>query len=473
MTLCENDEKECIMETRKLSRGSTNTKVIVFGAGKIYNYYKDALAEINIIIILDNDKRKQGTYVDGHYIDNPKNIDKYSYDTILILSKEVDEIRKQLHDLGVADDKVIDYNDSVNTETFFCKNKYNCPNRNSGKKILVLSHSMDYTGAPLVLLDAVKILASVNYQIIIICFKDGTLRRDFAAAGATVIIIHCFFRSIEYIMSEIEWADVILLNTLSFHSFVLKMKGVRKKIIWWLHEEVNYYEEYGIEPDPNNPLDYINIYGVGWRVINAFNHFYPSAKINELNYGVQDIDCIKSEEHEGIVFALIGTFDYRKGEDIFFDAINKLDEMVTNISISYWVIGTMDKDVKRKYIRNPYVKLFGEVSPEKMVKLYSQIDIIVCPSRNDPMPVVVTEGMMMKKVCIVSENTGQSKILRNKQAGFICKTDNVDDLTLKMKEAIDNRDNWNSITERAYSLYKEIFSMYFFKDKLLNEVIAD
>jgi glycosyltransferase involved in cell wall biosynthesis len=46
---------------------------------------------------------------------------------------------------------------------------------------------------------------------------------------------------------------------------------------------------------------------------------------------------------------------------------------------------------------------------------------LICASRDDPMPVVVTEAMMFSKVCICSENTGSANIIQDGNSGFVYK----------------------------------------------------
>ena len=59
-------------------------RIIVFGTGKMYARYKEKLNEMNIVVFLDNDIGKQGTFLDGRLIERPENIVKYDYDLSLI-----------------------------------------------------------------------------------------------------------------------------------------------------------------------------------------------------------------------------------------------------------------------------------------------------------------------------------------------------------------------------------------------------
>ena len=51
--------------------------------------------------------------------------------------------------------------------------------KKKGVKIAAVTHELTLTGAPLVLLDAVKALRSLGYNVFVISPKDGTLRQQY------------------------------------------------------------------------------------------------------------------------------------------------------------------------------------------------------------------------------------------------------------------------------------------------------
>lgn len=61
--------------------------VIIFGTGKRYIQNKSRFQYMKIIAFLDNDIKKQGSFLDGIIIDSPINIHKYQFDYVILVGK--------------------------------------------------------------------------------------------------------------------------------------------------------------------------------------------------------------------------------------------------------------------------------------------------------------------------------------------------------------------------------------------------
>ena len=62
-----------------------------------------------MVVILDNDSRLWGKQIDGVEIVDPKTVNKYQFDRIIIAPLFVEEISKQLQSLNIDNDKIIPY----------------------------------------------------------------------------------------------------------------------------------------------------------------------------------------------------------------------------------------------------------------------------------------------------------------------------------------------------------------------------
>ena len=81
-----------------------------------------------------------------------------------------------------------------------------------GKRVFIMSHLLDMTGAPIVLVSAVPVLRSMGYEVVVLGPEDGGSMPLFLEAGATVITRKgC-------VQSPLLWglalcADLVLANT--------------------------------------------------------------------------------------------------------------------------------------------------------------------------------------------------------------------------------------------------------------------
>jgi glycosyltransferase involved in cell wall biosynthesis len=187
-----------------------------------------------------------------------------------------------------------------------------------------------------------------------------------------------------------------------------------------------------------------------------------------MSYGIPDERVNTYKVRNGkIVFAVIGVVTERKAQDIFIEAVNKLNYE----SAQYLIIGQKGSDdycnkVEEMSLGNPNIKFWGELTREQMKVIYEDIDVVVCPSKEETMSITITEGMMYCKTCIVSDNAGMAEYVENGKNGFVFKSEDVEDLYNKMNWCIENKDRLNDIGARARKTYEDYFTMQKFGERL-------
>ena len=159
-----------------------------------------------------------------------------------------------------------------------------------------------------------------------------------------------------------------------------------------------------------------------------------------------------------------------KGQDVFLDAILKLEEKERN-NLRIYIIGNLQGDQfekeilsKAKSINN--VIITGQLSREHIERVEDELDIYISSSREDSLPIVITEGLMRGKMCIVSNNTGFVDFFTPYKNGLIFESGNVDDLADKIRWALRHRSEFEKIGYSGQELYKKYFSMDSFEKRL-------
>ena len=421
---------------------------------------------------MDNNPQKQGLMLDNRMIYSADKIGDLEYDYILLMAREefCREMYQQLIKLGIPDDTILRYDEFCELENHREMQVYyskGCQSifANDPKRIVLLSHELSNTGAPIVLLNAAIIMKRNGYHPIILSPQDGPLREEIIQNRIPVVIEKYIGKRNQFIWEWIISSAFVWVNTLEFSYLIDDLSEANVPAVWWLHEMDISYEIIGMDKMPKNDIG-IPVYGVGKCAIDSFKKYLKNDKIGNLFYGIPD-----REEEKRIQFALIGTISTRKGQDIFIEAIGLLDEKQREKAI-FKVIGSVieqhvydDLILKAKEFK--CVEILGPISHEEMLKMYQQIDVVVCPSRMDPMPVVVTEGLMNHKVCIASSATGSSKLITDGKDGFICEV-NAKSLAEKMAWIIDHQEELDSIKESARNLYETYFSMDVFEKNIMN-----
>lgn len=144
-------------------------------------------------------------------------------------------------ELFLIDDSI---STSILEEHFLKDNKrYYLPRvEQLGKKhrVIVFSHELSLTGAPIVLHQAVKLLIQNGYFAVLVSLKDGPLYKEFYKLGVPVIIDE----SIEY---NDSWRNICLdfdfaiASTICMHRVIERLGKSSIPVMWWIHDaEVGY-----------------------------------------------------------------------------------------------------------------------------------------------------------------------------------------------------------------------------------------
>ena len=110
----------------------------------------------------------------------------------------------------------------------------------------------------------------------------------------------------------------------------------------------------------------------------------------------------------------------------------------------------------------------GEIEKSKMQEIYSQIDILVVPSRNETLSLTAIEAMSYGKPCIVSDAAGITQYISNMQNGIVFKNACVDELVERLYWCIQNKNEIIKMKEEAKKTYERFFTMDVFQNNLLD-----
>ena len=107
---------------------------------------------------------------------------------------------------------------------------------------------------------------------------------------------------------------------------------------------------------------------------------------------------------------------------------------------------------------------------EDVYEYLSKADVLICPSREDPMPAVCAEAMMYELPCLISDSTGTATYIREKVNGLIFQNSNIDELERQIVWCVENRQRLSSIGKSSEKIYEENFAMNIFERNLLKAI---
>lgn len=425
-----------------------------------------------IVAFVDNNLQKQGTMIGGVRIISPAEIPSFEYDYICLMSSYQYEMLEQLTKLGIERDKILEFTEAGVLQ--IQKRDYLSISDLADCDIILISHLMNHTGATLALLELSKVIIKRGYKCSVLTVFDGDLREAFEKEGVSVYEENLLDEKNEELCSLLKKKRMIVFNTIIFWRFVnaLQLNGI--KVIWWIHEAIGYrYADFS--PFRINHQKNLHVYGVGEKACDLYRTKFMDDSISIFLYKVDErMFQPEKEEHEKTVFALIGRIDREKGQDIFVDAIKALAPEIRE-KCKFKIIGNADNEGLYTYLLEESkiiseLQICGEMNREELRESYKGIDVIVSASREETMSMVITEGMLNKKCCIMSPYIGMASYTHNGIDGLVMNDLTFNELADKIKWVVENRDKADAIGEKGFNIYRSFFSEEAF-EKNVGEVL--
>jgi len=351
---------------------------------------------------------------------------------------------------------------------------------NNSKIIFLVSHELNLTGAPIALYYFSEYLKIKKEQPVFISTKDGALRKLLINNNIPVIVYKNIYNS-EILLKSSSLYNLIVINTIVGIPLISFFNNTNIPILWWIHESSLSYPNNIKIPEYFNKN--IHIYCGGHYAAEIFKKHIKYFNTKQLLYHIPDHTKISNDKkliiknkNNKCIFAIVGTLEERKGHDVLIKAIRLLNnEQIKNCLFiivgknhckpSMYIINKLIKEYPKNII---YLKTLNR---KKIISLYQQMDCLICSSKDDPMPVVVTEAMIFSKIIICSENTGSAKLINEMKSGFIYKDNSPEELSKLIDYVINNKNNLSQIKVQARKTYEKYFPRNVFDNSV--ELILD
>ena len=292
--------------------------------------------------------------------------------------------------------------------------------------------------------------------------------------GIPVIIMRDSYFVEDDLKKLVGWADRILVNTLWLYYVVEELLRFQKKILWWIHETgfLEHLEEEKFTRIEDSGL--VSVYTVSPLVRKKMTEKYKkSFHTKMLLYGLPGSPITEEwgSDSGKMVFAVIGVIGRIKGQDLFIQAVNQLPNRYKN-QAEFWIVGggELEEQDLQTAQKCSCIKILGEIENQRMKEIYKKIDVVVCCSREDAMPVVVAEGCMNGKLVIVSDAAGIAAFITSGENGLVFPSGNIDQLKERMIWAIEHREDARRIGKASKGIYEGRFTMKIFEKHLLRSM---
>ena len=330
--------------------------------------------------------------------------------------------------------------------------------------VLLVSHDLSLSGAPIFLYDVSKLLMENGYFVIVVCPEDGPLRNMYAEIGIPVMVDPLALRQHPSFERFARNFDFLIANTIATWSVVKQMQHL-VKTIWWI-QEGQVLHHFTANPDCLNTLkDATHLVGVSDYAISHISQY--NRKITKIYNACYDININKKTNHTNghgkIILSLIGSVEPRKGHDVLVRALELLPENMRNKMEVRFIGRILDHDflarLKDRIDALGIIRMMGERQHNECLELINESDVVLNISRDDPFPVVLVEAMCLEKPCLVSSHSGLAELITNGKNGYVFKNEDYHDLKDRIIEIVEKHTMLNKIGQDSRKTWEQYLTI--------------
>ena len=340
------------------------------------------------------------------------------------------------------------------------------------RKVLFVSHELTLTGAPRALLNMIEAAQrEADVLPVVVSLASGPMAGELDRLGVELFVLPFMQTQLLFGHKLIERFlsvfDVIVFNTLATVPLVKHMHYNRARKLCWLHEGDTSYRHYGSVWKLSELFAQMDgIYAVG-RYACSFADacLPPERKAVSLLYAIPDEAALSKPRIAPaggkLRIVLAGTLSTRKGQRVLLRALWHVPRSVRR-QIDICLVGPAAERRTTKHVKRcrfSCVRYLGEMEHGSLMELYREADLILCPSLDDPMPIVCTEAMMWSKPVVVSDATGTAALVTDGQTGWVVPAGNPRALAQAIGRAVDCRSELPRMGRAARKIYDEHFAM--------------
>ncbi len=156
----------------------------------------------------------------------------------------------------------------------------------------------------------------------------------------------------------------------------------------------------------------------------------------------------------------VGKFQERKGHLILAQAINQLKN---NFNFKVTLIGEEDEGVYTeellKYISDnklgDIIQRKIKIPHKEVMEFFKTQDMLVLPSWDEAASVSIPEAMAHKLAVLSTQDNGTRCYIQEGENGYIFKERSVDDLVVKLKKVVSDKDKLKQMGQHSFELAKE------------------
>ena len=339
-------------------------------------------------------------------------------------------------------------------------------NRETPRRILLVSHELSVTGAPNSLLRQAKYLREAGYETDVWTFKDGELRERYEEAGFRPEVVADSRKAVTEKLKSLKVEkskssgpfnhyDLAICNTTRTYRAVDALWHCGVPVVWFIRETRVLDEDFWLNKDfAQTFAQFGNLYTVSEYNAEVVRRYNPNVRV--IHNAVADKFRSFAQTGESVRFGFIGSCTKVKGLDVLIAAFAEVRREIPGCTLT--IAGKPWTEFGRKLHEAtkdaPGVVWAGEVQGAAKEAFFGGVDVLCVPSLDEPSGLTLIEGCMYGKAVVTTDHTGSSYLVGS-DSGRIVPAGDAKALAAAMTEIARNPERIPAMQRAARERYLE------------------
>ncbi|MEO8439433.1 MAG: glycosyltransferase family 4 protein [Spartobacteria bacterium] len=341
----------------------------------------------------------------------------------------------------------------------------------SPSRILCFAHETTWSGAPIQLFHLVRWLQSEGYEVAVAVPKpetaeSGPISDELQRIGVEIFsVIDLSARPDLAGLSELcARFDLVVANTLVMWAPVRAAYEAAVPVIWYIHESLVAEQLIAQIPEIHPALGLADLIVMPTHRTARLYAGWTDRPIEVVPYGIPEVQpALTNTSSKKRNFLLLGTYEPRKGQDLFLRAIGELDAGVRDRAVFRMGGRILDRafhaNLAREAAKYPNVHLLEALSHEEALAANAASDVLVCSSRDETMPVAILEAMSLGKAIITASVGGVTQWLQDGVNALLVPPEDSPALVAALRRCIEKENLVHSLGQQARKTFRDNFSL--------------
>ena len=346
-------------------------------------------------------------------------------------------------------------------------------------RVLFVSHETTLSGAPIQLVHLAGWLQRAGWNILVAAPDHGPILEMLAAAGVPMVVEPTLLTDLEHVWlrARCQEFDVIVANTIASWPAVRAAHLESRPVLWYLHETLVAVRLLRAIPEMGSALQVADLLVTPTQQTARIYEGLTEARIEIVPYGIPRPPVLPQNGKDEVTrFLTLGSFEPRKGQDVLVEAISRMDAELGK-RCQFRMAGRVLDDafyneLKTRVASLEQVELIDALDHSKALTLLNETDVIVLPSRDETMPIVILEAMGLGKMVISTNVGGVREWLRDGMNGFLVEKENPEALAEALATCAGRPDFRRQLASAGARTFDRHFSLDRFATRFGELIVA-